>query len=112
MGGDGKPKQYVAIRTEITERKWAEQDREALIEELQKALGDVKTLSGLLPICASCKKVRDDSGYWNQIENYVSKHTQDQFSHCCCPNCAVKFYEDSGMNVPDSILEAARQQKQ
>ena len=112
LGADGKPTQYVAIRTEITARKLAEQERERLILELQKALAEVKTLSGLLPICAVCKKVRDDSGYWNQIEAYVSKHSEAKFSHGWCPNCAVKFYEDAGLAVPDSVREAAREQNQ
>jgi PAS domain S-box-containing protein len=110
MGDDGRPKQYVAIRTEITERKQAEQDRERLIAELTQALKDVKILSGLLPICSVCKKVRDDSGYWNQIETYISKHSAAQFSHGCCPNCAIKFYEESGLAVPESVRQAAREQ--
>ncbi len=112
LGADGKPTQYVAIRTEITARKLAEQERERLILELQKALAEVKTLSGLLPICSVCKKVRDDSGYWNQIEAYVSEHSGATFSHGCCPNCAVKFYEEAGLAVPGSVLEAAREQNQ
>ena len=112
LDADGKPIQYVAIRTEITERKKAEADREQLIEKLQHALAEVKHLSGLLPICSVCKKVRDDKGYWNQIETYVSQHSEAQFSHGCCPNCAVKFYEDSGLRVPEGVREAARQQNQ
>jgi hypothetical protein len=111
MGEDGKPKQYVAIRTEITDRKRAEADRERLIEELQQALAEVKTLKGLLPICSVCRKVRDDDGYWSQIETYVARHTQAQFSHGCCPGCAVKMYEEAGLPVPEKILNAARQQK-
>ena len=62
--------------------------------ELQKALSKIKTLSGLLPICASCKKIRDDKGYWNQIELYVRDHTEAEFSHSICPNCAEKLYGD------------------
>lgn len=57
--------------------------------ELRRALGDVKTLSGLLPICAWCKKVRDDQGYWNQIEQYLTAHLEAKFSHGICPNCAA-----------------------
>ena len=110
MGNDGKPAQYLAIRTEITKRKQAEQDRERLIQELTGALAELKTLSGMLPICSVCKKVRDDSGYWNQIEIYVSKYTSAKFSHGWCPTCAVKFYEDSGLDVPDSVRDAAQQQ--
>jgi methyl-accepting chemotaxis protein len=62
--------------------------------ELQKALSEIKTLSGLLPICASCKKIRDDKGYWNQIELYIRDHTEAEFSHSLCPICADKFYGD------------------
>jgi len=70
---------------------------EALIEErdnLRKALSEVKKLSGLLPICASCKKVRDDKGYWNQIEAYIRDHSEADFSHGICPECAKKLYSD------------------
>ncbi|MCX6895826.1 MAG: PAS domain S-box protein, partial [Verrucomicrobia bacterium] len=112
LGADGKPVQYVAIRTEITERKQAERDREILIEELQRAPAEVMTLSGLLPICASCKKVRDDSGYWNQIETYISKRSTATFSHGYCPDCAVKLFENAGMPVPDKFREAARKQNE
>lgn len=62
--------------------------------ELQKALSEVKTLRGFLPICSSCKKIRDDTGYWNQIEAYIHKHTEAQFSHGICPDCAEKLYPD------------------
>jgi PAS domain S-box-containing protein len=111
LGVDGKPLQYVAIRTEITERKRAEEDRERLIRELTTALQQVKTLSGLLPICASCKKVRDDSGYWSQIESYVSKHSSATFSHGWCPDCSIKFLEEAGLPVPDEIRAAQQKQK-
>ena len=62
--------------------------------ELQKALSEIKTLSGLLPICASCKKIRDDKGYWNQIELYIRDHTEAEFSHGLCPICAENLYGD------------------
>ncbi len=63
-------------------------------EQLQQALSEIKTLSGLLPICASCKKIRDDNGYWNQIESYIAKHTDAEFTHGICPECAKKLYPD------------------
>ncbi len=97
LGPGGKPFQYVAIRTEITARKRAEEDRESLIQELTKALNEVKTLSGLLPICAGCKKVRDDSGYWNQIEAYITQHSSATFSHSYCPECSVKYFGQIGV---------------
>ncbi len=61
---------------------------------LEKALTRVKTLSGLLPICASCKKIRDDQGYWNQIELYIKEHSMAEFSHSICPECAKKLYPE------------------
>lgn len=67
-------------------------EKKNLITELQATLAEVKTLTGLLPICASCKKIRDDSGYWNSIESYISTHSQAQFSHGICPECAIKLY--------------------
>ena len=82
------------LEREIVERKELEQEREKLIAQLQEALAQVKTLSGFLPICASCKKIRDDSGYWKQIEAYLSAHADVTFSHGICPECAKKLYGD------------------
>ncbi|MBF0506616.1 MAG: PhnD/SsuA/transferrin family substrate-binding protein [Nitrospirae bacterium] len=79
---------------DITERKQIEAEREKLIVELQEALAKVKQLSGLLPICASCKKIRDDKGYWNQIEIYISEHSEALFSHAICPECGKKLYPE------------------
>ena len=62
--------------------------------ELQDALAQVKTLSGLLPICSSCKKIRDDQGYWNQLEVYIQDHSEAVFSHSLCPDCAKKLYPE------------------
>jgi PAS domain S-box-containing protein len=77
-----------------TKRKQEEEARKKLISELQQALSKVKTLSGLLPICVSCKKIRDDKGYWNQIESYIRDHSSAEFSHGICPECAIKIYPD------------------
>ncbi len=79
---------------EIEERKRTEAEKEQLIAQLQKAMQEVKVLSGFLPICASCKKIRDDSGYWSQIEEYISKHSNALFSHGICPDCVKKLYPD------------------
>jgi DNA-binding NtrC family response regulator len=67
-------------------------ERQRLMSELQDALDHVQQLQGMLPICASCKKIRDDQGYWNQIESYISKHSEVQFSHSICPTCIRKLY--------------------
>lgn len=79
---------------DITERKKAAEEREKLIVELRASLENVKMLSGLLPICASCKKIRDDKGYWNQIESYIRDHSEAEFSHGICPECMKKLYPD------------------
>ena len=71
-----------------------ERERAELTRKLQQALDEVKTLSGLLPICANCKKIRDDSGYWQQIESYIAKHSQAAFTHGLCPECAKKLYPE------------------
>ena len=68
--------------------------KKRLIRRLQKALDEVKTLSGMIPICANCKKVRDDKGYWDQIETYIHKHSNADFSHGICPECAKELYPD------------------
>jgi PAS domain-containing protein len=76
---------------DITQRKRAEAERERLIEELQEAIAKVKTLSGLLPICAWCKKVRDDQGYWKQIESFIQSRSEAVFSHSICPECSKRI---------------------
>jgi len=85
---------YEGSMEDITERKWAEQERERLIRELQKALSEVKALSGLLPICSVCKKIRDDQGYWLQVEEYIGAHSEAEFTHGICPDCVRKLYPE------------------
>ena len=91
---NGNVEKFLIIGHEITERKQIEEERELLIKELQNALAKVKTLSGFIPICASCKKIRDDKGYWNQIEAYISEHSEAEFSHSLCPECLQKLYPE------------------
>jgi DNA-binding NtrC family response regulator len=76
------------------ERKRTQEEQERLITELRQALAKVKQLSGLLPMCASCKKIRDDKGYWNQLEAYISEHSEADFSHGICPDCVKKHYPE------------------
>jgi len=78
----------------ITQRKAIEAEREKLIKKLQNALDRIKVLRGIIPICASCKKIRDDKGYWNQIEQYIEAHSEADFSHGICPDCAKKLYPE------------------
>ena len=82
---------YRTIRYAI-ERKQDEAEREHLIRELKGALAQVKTLSGLLPICSGCKKIRDDAGYWQQVEAYLGAHADMEFTHGLCPDCRPKYF--------------------
>jgi hypothetical protein len=84
---------YALVR-DVTDQKRVEKEKANLIKELQDALGQVKTLKGLLPICSACKKIRDDQGYWSQIEAYISSHSDAEFSHSICPECLKKLYPD------------------
>ena len=79
---------------DITQRKQREAERDQLMMEHMDALSKVKVLSGMLPICSSCKKIRDDSGYWKQIESYIHDHSEAEFSHGICPECAMKLYPE------------------
>ena len=84
--------EYRLAVLDISERRAADMAREKLVVELQEALARVHVLSGMLPICSSCKKVRDDDGYWEQVEVYVQRHSDAQFSHGLCPDCTRKLY--------------------
>ncbi len=82
------------LEQEIFERKEAEREQRRLVEELRGALAEVKTLQGLIPICANCKKIRDDKGYWQQLEKYIQDRSDAVFSHGICPECARKYYPE------------------
>jgi GAF domain-containing protein len=88
------------LNSEIEERKRVETERERLITELQHALAEVKTLSGLLPICGWCKKTRDDTGYWDSLEGYLRSHHEVGFTHGICPACSVKMMDELNTAVP------------
>ncbi len=88
----GRVTGIVGIARDITEQKLAEEERERLLNELQKTLNEVKTLSGLVPICANCKKIRDDKGFWNQVESYIQERSDARFSHGICPDCFKILY--------------------
>jgi PAS domain S-box-containing protein len=85
---------FIGLIRDITERKLAQEQREKLIADLQKTLSEVKTLRGFLPICSHCKKVRDDKGYWNQIEAYIEDRSEAESSHSICRECTKKYYPD------------------
>jgi PAS domain S-box-containing protein len=87
----------VSIRSifrNITSRKQAEAEREKLVQELRATIASVKELGGLLPICASCKRIRDDDGQWHRLETFITAHSRAEFSHGICPDCAEKLYPD------------------
>ncbi len=92
--GSGRPTRLVGLSMDIDDRKQAEQERDRLIHELREALDKVQTLRGLIPICAYCKKIRDDEGYWHQVEAYVKAHSEAEFSHGLCPDCIRDHYPD------------------
>jgi hypothetical protein len=81
-----------SLLEEIVLRKRTETERESVIDSLKSALEEIKVLKGILPICMHCKKVRDDSGYWSQLETYVHQHSGADFSHCICPDCMNKHH--------------------
>jgi len=85
---------FEAVARDITARVLMERERERLIAELQEALATVKVLRGLLPICSGCKMVRDDRGYWQQIENYLRTHTDAEFTHGLCPGCLQRYLDE------------------
>lgn len=82
-----------SVARDITARKHAEEERERLVRELRAALAEVRTLREILPICSYCKKIRDDENYWQNVESYISKHTNTRFSHGICPSCFEKMVE-------------------
>jgi PAS domain S-box-containing protein len=94
LDGDGRITGIRSTLQDISERKLAEAERERLIAELQTTLAEVKVLKGFIPICASCKQIRDDQGFWAQIESYITRHSDVQFSHGICPDCAKKLYPE------------------
>jgi len=100
---DGELIGIVESFQDITERKKAEKAKVELIDELQAALDKVNLLSGLLPICASCKKIRDDKGYWKQIEGYIREHSEAEFSHGICPDCAKELYPEMYEKIKDKV---------
>ncbi|MDY3551231.1 MASE1 domain-containing protein [Gemmata sp. JC717] len=93
----GVPWRVVGISRDVTDVKDAEQARTVLIEQLQKALAEIKTLRGMIPMCAWCRKVRDDAGFWDSVEGYISEHTHASVTHGICPKCL----DDMVQRFPD-----------
>ncbi len=84
------------------QRKSAEERREQAVHQREEALEHIRILRGLLPICAGCKKIRDDRGYWTQIESYISTHSEAEFTHGLCPECASRLYPGYFKGEPDA----------
>ena len=90
---DGVP-HIISITKDISRQKEIEKEKENLISELRTALSEVRTLQGFIPICANCKNIRDDQGFWKRIEAYIQENSEVELSHSICPECAKKLYPD------------------
>jgi PleD family two-component response regulator len=98
-----KPFEYREVQARVETHlklKKAEVERNQLIGELRQALDEVQQLKGIIPICARCKQVRDDGGYWQQVEHYISRHSEAEFSHSLCPDCIHELYPDLSEDEP------------
>ncbi len=91
---NGKPIRMLGAHTDLTALMLAEEELKKVNENLRHALDEIKLLRGILPICANCKKIRNDDGYWEQVESYITDRTGAQFSHGICPKCAKELYPD------------------
>jgi hypothetical protein len=89
----------IIINQDISDRRRRDVERDRLVGQLQHALAQVQTLSGLLPICAGCKKIRDEAGEWQSIESYISSRSTARFSHGLCPSCVARLYPDEAGDV-------------
>jgi DNA-binding response OmpR family regulator len=101
----GELRARVSVGVRVAQLQVSLADR---VRELEDALAKVKTLSGMLPICACCKKIRDDKGYWSQIETYISQHSSASFTHGLCPDCAVKTLKEAGIEASTSSFQSAQ----
>jgi len=106
----GDPLRGVLVsHADITLQKETEEELKGLLENLKRAIQEVKTLRGLLPICASCKRIRDDQGYWRTLEQYLKEHTCADFSHSMCPSCVRRLYPEwAGKRGRNTCIESSR----
>ena len=88
----------VAVARDISQRREMEAEQQKLILDLQEALANIKALSGLLPICSRCKKIRDDKGYWHKVEKYIAEHSTASFTHGLCPDCLEQQYGEDDVH--------------
>jgi len=94
LDADGRLRGAVICARDVTERKALEAQREELLARLLRAREEIKTLRGIVPICASCKKIRDDQGFWQRVEDYINDHTEAVLTHGLCPECAARAEEE------------------
>lgn len=92
----GRMTSILGVSRDVTARIEAEATQQRTLEELRKALAEVNRLSGLIPICAYCKSIRDDAGYWDKVERYLAERAGAQFTHCICPRCLEKHFPEQG----------------
>jgi PAS domain S-box-containing protein len=90
---------------DITQRKWLEEDKQKLMNKLQEAFAHIRELKGLLPICANCKKIRNDKGYWQGVEGYISEHTDATFTHGMCPDCLKILYPNFAQDYREELVD-------
>lgn len=107
LDAHGEVAAIAVLSFDITERQNMENRLRDSIADLQKALADVNTLSGLLPICAGCKRIRDDGGYWNNVEQYLREHTRAEFSHGLCPDCMRRLYPEFADEIISEVASEA-----
>lgn len=108
---DGAMAGVVVVFRDITPRREMEEDRERLIRQLRSAVENVKTLRGLLPVCASCKKIRDDQGYWEAVDAYIVKQGLGNVSHSLCPDCIRQLYPGFADEILADVAKAEAQPK-
>lgn len=94
LDSSGEIRGVLGTYMDITDRKRVDRALEEEHRKLKEALRDIRTLRGIVPICSNCKKIRDDQGYWNQVEKYVAEHSEAKFSHGICPECMKKLYPE------------------
>ena len=98
---DGKVTKFIGVNFDINQRRIVEEELVVQNRELKEAVEHIKTLQGIIPICSYCKKIRNDQGYWDQVESYISEHTDAEFSHSVCPDCLHKHHPTfSGITTP------------
>lgn len=90
---------YRRVAHHAAQQRYAEEQREAVIGDLQQALDEIKTLSGIIPICSHCKSIRDDKGYWQRVEDFVHKNAGAKFSHGLCPECLQRYYPEEAAAI-------------